>query len=88
MSKLTKKRSSKKYANKNARIEFTGNPNAFRAGVTTTARRDDLFQLEIRTDSSGRSVLELADDRGTFRFDGRKARTLYRLLAKHYDELA
>ena len=56
---------------------------------TETARRDgDSLTAAVSTDPRNDSTNLFVDfpDRSTVRFDGRQARTLYRLLQKHYRE--
>ena len=56
---------------------------------TETYRRDgDSISVAVSTDPKNDTTSLFVDfpDRSTVRFDGRQARTLYRLLQKHYRE--
>lgn len=72
-----------KESNKNAHIQCrqtrTGNLR------TETTRRDDELTAALTTDSRNNSTSLFIDMDGVrVKMDGRKARTLYRLLARHY----
>jgi len=72
------------YANSHASIQTRPNFDAQVGGVTFTARREDEFAAEIETDSSNASSLVIAMGPTTIGLSGRQARTLQRLLNKHY----
>jgi len=54
---------------------------------TETARRDDgAFRASLTTDKSGTTRFSLTNEDGlVVRLTGRQARTLFRVLARHYD---
>ncbi len=54
---------------------------------TETARRDSGLAASVTTDQRNNATkLSITTDEGfVVRFDGRQARTLFRLLARHYD---
>lgn len=54
---------------------------------TETARRDDgTFKASITTSKAGTTRFSLTNDQGLVaRLTGRQARTLFRVLARHYD---
>lgn len=54
---------------------------------TETARRDSGLQASITTDpTTNATKLSVTTDQGLIvRFDGREARTLFRLMSKHFD---
>lgn len=72
--------------NKNAvigsRVDRTGKQR------TETQRRDEgSLNMAVSTDERNNSTklfIDLPEFEGTVRFDGRQARSLYRLLRKHY----
>lgn len=73
-------------ANRNARIitrtDRTGKSR------TETDRRDSGFDFAVTTDSRKNSTnlfIDVGHSGQAFRLSGRDARTLYRLLSKHYD---
>ena len=75
--------------NKNARIATRITRNGKRR--TETRNREDGFSAAISTNSNGGSLLFLDFDGGniaggeTIKMSGARARTLYRLLARHFD---
>lgn len=79
-----------KRSNRNARIVSSRSGNR---RVTRTARRDDgALRFELTTNVHGRSVLSIEDGNNpwypTFVLSGREARTLKRLLDKHFSQEA
>lgn len=67
--------------NKNARIK------QFREGSaiqTATYYRDDSFEVIAERDPSGRQGVLVSSDVGSFTLSGAQARTLYRVLDRHY----
>jgi hypothetical protein len=86
----TRSRTNRKYVpqNRNATIRTRSD----RTGKlrTETCRRDeDSIVAAVSTDTKNDSTNLFVDfpDRSTVRFDGRQARTIYRLLQKHYREM-
>ena len=67
--------------NKNARIK------QFRLGTTiqtATYYRDDSFEVVAKRDTSGRQAVLVSSEEGAFELSGAQARTLYRVLDRHY----
>lgn len=73
------------YANQNATVESRPNFNAAIGGVTFTQNREDGFDVAISTDSSNASLLSLIVGQTDISLSGRQARTLQRVLNKHYE---
>ncbi len=73
------------YANQNATVESRPNPDANIGGVTFTQNREDGFDVAISTDSSNTSLLSLIVGQTGLNLSGRQARTLQRVLNKHYE---
>jgi hypothetical protein len=56
---------------------------------TETSRRDSGIAAAVTTTKSGRTGLSVTSENGLVtRMNGREARTLFRLLANHYDYAA
>ena len=73
------------YANQNATVESRPNFDAAIGGVTFTQNREDDFDVAISTDSSNASLLSLVVGQTGISLSGRQARTLQRVLNKHYE---
>jgi uncharacterized Ntn-hydrolase superfamily protein len=71
--------------NKNRRI---AQRRVGRRVVTNLARNDERFDVIVSTDDDNNSTrLKIVDENGSvFRFSGARARTLYRVLARHYGD--
>lgn len=74
------------YINQHAAIETRPNSDAQIGGLTFTSNREDDFGAEIFTDSSNATRLSVLAGQGTLNLSGRQARTLQRLLNKHFSE--
>lgn len=61
------------------------NERAMFGGLTYTDRRDDLWYATIGTTTSNATTLLLSTPEGNVELTGAQARTLQRLLNKHYD---
>lgn len=72
------------YRNQHATIESRPNPNTKLGGVTETVGREDAFDARIETSASNATTLNLRVGAALVSFSGREARTLQRLLNKHY----
>jgi hypothetical protein len=72
------------YLNQHATIESRPNYDAQLGGATFTRGREDDFNVAIFTDSSNTSQLSLLVGQTGISLSGRQARTLQRLLNKHY----
>jgi hypothetical protein len=72
------------YANQHATIESRPNFDAQLGGVTFTRGREDDFNVAVNTDSSNATNLNLLVGQVGISLSGRQARTLQRLLNKHY----
>lgn len=72
------------YANQNATVESRPNFDAAIGGVTYTQNREDGFDVAIATDSSNATELQLVVGQTGLNLSGRQARTLQRVLNKHY----
>lgn len=72
------------YLNAHAAIESRPNFDAAIGGVTFTSNREDDFNVGISTDSSNATELSLVVGQTGVSLTGRQARTLQRLLNKHY----
>ena len=72
------------YANQHATIEVRPNFDANVGGLTFTANREDDFEASLATDSSNATNLNLLVGQTGVSLTGRQARTLQRLLNKHY----
>lgn len=73
------------YVNQNATVETRPNFDAAIGGVTFTQNREDGFDVIVRTDSSNASELRLFVGQTGLNLTGRQARTLQRVLNKHYE---
>ncbi len=73
------------YANQHATVESKPNYDAQIGGVTYTQNREDGFDVIVRTDSSNSSELRLFVGQTGLSLSGRQARTLQRVLNKHYE---
>lgn len=74
------------YINQHAAIETRPNYEAQVGGLTYTANREDDFGANIFTDSSNTSRLNVYVGSTAVGLSGRQARTLQRLLNKHFTE--
>jgi hypothetical protein len=74
------------YVNQHAAIETRPNYEAIVGGQSRTANREDDFGAEIFTDSSNSTQLALGVGQTGLMLTGRQARTLQRLLNKHFTE--
>lgn len=74
------------YINQHAAIETRPNADALIGGVSYTANREDDFGAQISTDSSNATTLGLFVGPSSLSLSGRQARTLQRLLNKHFSE--
>ena len=74
------------YINQHAAIETRPNVAAQIGGLTFTANREDDFGAEIYTDSKNATNLGLFVGQTGVSLSGRQARTLQRLLNKHFTE--
>lgn len=74
------------YINQHAAIETRPNRDAIVGGLSFTANREDDFGAEIYTDSSNATTMGLSVGQSAFSLSGRQARTLQRLLNKHFTE--
>ncbi len=72
------------YINTHAAIQSRPNLSAQIGGATFTANREDDFNVGINTDSSNVTELSLVVGQTGISLTGRQARTLQRLLNKHY----
>lgn len=76
------------YANKRAVIEARPSTSASLGGVTFTSGREDDFEASISTDASNATSMGLQIGQFAASLTGRQARTLQRLLNKHYSTCA
>lgn len=74
------------YVNQHAAIETRPNQGAQIGGLSFTANREDDFGAEIFTDSNNATNLGLYIGQTGISLSGRQARTLQRLLNKHFTE--
>jgi hypothetical protein len=72
------------YLNAHAAIESRPNFDAQIGGSTFTSNREDDFNVGINTDSSNATELSFVVGQTSISLTGRQARTLQRLLNKHY----
>lgn len=84
MSKRKNRRYS--YINQHAAIETRPNYEAQVGGLSFTANREDDFGAEVFTDSKNATQLGLFIGQSAISLSGRQARTLQRLLNKHFTE--
>jgi len=84
MKKKSKRFVRPEYANQHATIESRPNYDAQLGGVTFTRNREDDFEASLATDSSNATNLNLFVGQTGISLTGRQARTLQRLLNKHY----
>lgn len=73
------------YINAHASIESRPNFDAAIGGISYTANREDGFGVAIETSSSNATDLSLQLGVVGVQLSGRQARTLQRLLNKHYE---
>jgi hypothetical protein len=73
------------YANSHAGIESRPNYDAQIGGVSFTSNREDDFAADAATNSSNATKVRLFVGQTGISLSGRQARTLQRLLNKHYD---
>lgn len=73
------------YVNSHAGIESRPNFDAQIGGETFTSNREDDFAVAAFTDSSNATELRLFVGQTGINLSGRQARTLQRLLNKHYE---
>jgi hypothetical protein len=74
------------YINQHAAIESRPNADALIGGLSFTANREDDFGAEIFTDTSNTTRMGLFVGPLGLSLSGRQARTLQRLLNKHFSE--
>lgn len=74
------------YINQHAAIETRPNYEAQVGGLSYTANREDDFGAEIFTDSKNATSMGLFVGATALNLSGRQARTLQRLLNKHFTE--
>ena len=74
------------YINQHAAIETRPNVSAQVGGLSYTANREDDFGAEIFTDTSNATRMGLFVGAAGLSLSGRQARTLQRLLNKHFSE--
>lgn len=88
MSKKLKSRKNRRfqYANARASIQTRPNYSAQVGGESFTANREDELSASIYTDSSNASSFVLTLGGVDIAMSGRQARTIQRLLNKHYTE--
>jgi hypothetical protein len=72
------------YSNQHASIQTRPNPFAEVGGVSYTANREDELAATIFTDSANASQFALQLGGASLTLSGRQARTIQRLLNKHY----
>ena len=84
MSKKSKRFQRPASINQHATIEVRPNYDAAVGGLTFTANREDDFAAQLATDSSNATALSLFVGQTGINLSGRQARTLQRLLNKHY----
>jgi hypothetical protein len=84
MKKKSKRFQRQEYVNQHATIESRPNFDAQVGGLTFTANREDDFEASLATDSSNATSLNLFIGQTGINLTGRQARTLQRLLNKHY----
>jgi hypothetical protein len=74
------------YINQHAGIETRPNYDAQVGGLSYTANREDDFAAEIFTDSKNATKFSVFAGQAGLSLTGRQARTLQRLLNKHFSE--
>ncbi len=74
------------YINQHAAIETRPNTDALVGGLSYTANREDDFNADIFTNSHNATRLSLFVGQMGVNLSGRQARTLQRLLNKHFTE--
>ncbi len=84
MSRTKKKSGRFTYQNQHATIKTYKNENSQVGGETFTSNRDDDFSAYISTDTSNATSVTIQFGGAEFRLTGREARTMQRLLNKHY----
>lgn len=86
MSKIRKQSHKRnfQYANKNASIQTRPSTSAMVGGESFTANREDDLEACIFTDSSNSTTFAVHLGKTSYTFTGRQARTIQRLLNKHY----
>jgi hypothetical protein len=80
----TKRNRRFQYANQHASIQSRPNLNAVIGGESFTANREDELAASIFTDSANATQFALQLGGAELTFSGRQARTIQRLLNKHY----
>jgi len=80
----TKRNRRFQYANQHASIQTRPNLSAQIGGESFTANRDDELAASIYTDSSNATSFALQLGGAELTLSGRQARTIQRLLNKHY----
>lgn len=75
---------SKAYTNSHASVRVEKNEAAAVGGQSFTDRRDDDFEAFIRTESNNTTSFEVRTGQTVLSLTGRQARTMQRLLNKHY----
>lgn len=86
--KNSKRRERRDYSNRNAIVASKPNEGAAFGGLTETSRRDDGFFAFVSTSSSNSTDMSVCTSTGApIYLTGREARTLQRLLNKHFSSL-
>lgn len=85
MSRNNKRNRRFEYANQHASIAVYPNQDAYVGGASFTENREDDFSASIATDSSNATSFVVREGSTVVQFTGRQARTIQRLLNKHYD---
>jgi hypothetical protein len=80
----TKRNRRFQYANQHASIQTRPNENAQIGGESFTANREDELAASIFTDSKNATAFALQLGGAELTLSGRQARTIQRLLNKHY----
>jgi hypothetical protein len=83
---MAKRNQHQNYTNQRATIETRPNQDAQIGGLSFTANREDSFGAEIYTDTSNTTRMGLYVGPLGLNLTGRQARTLQRLLNKHFSE--
>lgn len=80
----TKRNRRFQYANQHASIQTRPNENAAIGGDSFTSNREDELHAFVSTNSSNATQFELSLGGAMVTLSGRQARTIQRLLNKHY----
>lgn len=87
MAKSRSRSRRERHLNDHAEIRVQENREADFGGYTYSARRDDGFSADIHTDSSNKTRMYVSAGNEFIALSGRQARTIQRLLNKHFSEL-